>query len=244
MKAPCFNFLEFMLTKLMVIITLMVPTTLKSLHGLLISIKCPQCMLINGCCWIKIKIRWWIVVAYVWWWCLKINLSLIMWNQHLVTYQRCPLMLLLTPIFATYTNIGFWFKALGKIGDGVLPTIIQWLTICWSSPQLHLWNNKCDHRLPTWSIRSTTNTCATFKPKTHSNQTPKGIVLLMHKKIKKEYEKPTQATHTHVQILLSSYGVEGSTIDKMSFNIKGSESPLNKVFIWSPKPRDKLEARP
>jgi hypothetical protein len=56
-------------------------------------------------------------------------------------------------------------------------------------------------------------------------------VLLIHKKIQKEYEKPNQATHTHVQILLSSYGVEGSTIDKMSFNIKGSELPLNKVLI-------------
>ncbi len=140
MKAPCFNFLEFMLTKLMVIINLMVPTTLESLHGLLFFIKFPQCMLINGCCWIKIKIkiRWWIVVAYVWWWCLKINPSLIMWNQHLVDYRRCPLMLLLTPIFATYTNIGFQFKALKENGDGVLPTFGQWLSICWSSPQLHL----------------------------------------------------------------------------------------------------------
>jgi hypothetical protein len=56
-------------------------------------------------------------------------------------------------------------------------------------------------------------------------------MLLIHKKIQKEYETPTQDIHTHVQILLSSCGVEGSTIDKMSFNIKGSESPLNKVLI-------------
>ncbi len=65
MNTPCFNFLEFVLTKLMVIINLIVPTTLKSLHGLLVSIKSPWCMLINGCCWIKIKIKWWIVVVYV-----------------------------------------------------------------------------------------------------------------------------------------------------------------------------------
>jgi hypothetical protein len=49
--------------------------------------------------------------------------------------------------------------------------------------------------------------------------------------------------HTHVHILLSSYGVECSTIDKMSFNIKGSELPLNKVLIWSPKPRDKFRLK-